>query len=207
MIFSDEAHFEIGGYVNKQNCRIWGEENPRVIFEKQLHPQKVTVWCGFWSGGLIGPYFFENETGQAVTVNGARYRTMITNFLFDELEHIDVQNMWFQQDGATCHTATETINLLKEKFGDRIISRRGTVNWPPRSCDLSLLDFFLWGFLKSKVYANNPQTIQHLKENIIEQITQTEPQLCQHVSENFTKRLKACRAARGGHLSDILFHY
>ena len=32
-----------------------------VIVEKQMHPQCVTVWCGFWAGGIIGPYFIENE--------------------------------------------------------------------------------------------------------------------------------------------------
>lgn len=79
---SDEAHFHIGGYVNKQNCRIWGSENPHVTVEKQMHPQRVTVWCGFWSGGIIGPFFFENERGAAVTVNGERYRDMLNEFLF-----------------------------------------------------------------------------------------------------------------------------
>lgn len=43
IIFSDEAHFDLGGYVNKQNCRIWGSENPRIFEEKPMHPQRVTV--------------------------------------------------------------------------------------------------------------------------------------------------------------------
>ena len=55
IIFSDEAHFDLNGYVNKQNCRIWGEENPRIIQEQQFYPQRVTVWCGFWAEGVIGP--------------------------------------------------------------------------------------------------------------------------------------------------------
>ncbi|KYN36525.1 hypothetical protein ALC56_09120 [Trachymyrmex septentrionalis] len=80
IILSDEAHFHLDGFVNRQNCRFWGTENPHVIVEKQMHPQRVTVWCGFWAGGIIGPYFFENEAGQAVTVTGARYRYMITQF-------------------------------------------------------------------------------------------------------------------------------
>ena len=72
IIFSDEAYFHLGGYVNKQNCRIWGSENPRMIAEKPFHPQRVTVWCDFWIGGVIGPYFFENEASATVTVNGLR---------------------------------------------------------------------------------------------------------------------------------------
>ncbi|GFV00188.1 uncharacterized protein TNCV_833871 [Trichonephila clavipes] len=73
---------------------------------------------------------------------------MITNFFTPELNNHDVQELWFQQDGATCHTARATIDLLKDTFGDRLISRFGPVNWPPRSCDLTPLDYFLWGYVK-----------------------------------------------------------
>ena len=80
IIFSDEAHFWLNGFVNKQNCRIWGEHNPPEIQQRSLHSEKVTVWCGFWSGNIIGPYFIQNEAGAALTVNGERYRSMITDF-------------------------------------------------------------------------------------------------------------------------------
>ncbi|GFX18117.1 uncharacterized protein TNCV_1577961 [Trichonephila clavipes] len=139
---NDEAHFWLNGYVNKQNCRIWSEANPQVYVETSLHPEKLTVWCALWAGGIIGPYFFKNDEGHNVTVNGDRYRAIITNFFIPELNNQDVQELWFQQDGATCHTARATIDLLKDTFGDRLISRFGPVNWPPRSCDLTPLDFF-----------------------------------------------------------------
>ncbi|GFV07393.1 uncharacterized protein TNCV_2836821 [Trichonephila clavipes] len=77
-------------------------------------------------------------------VNGDRYRAVITNFFIPEMNNHDVQELGFQQDGATCHTARVTIDLLKERqFGDRLISRFGPVNWLPRSCDLTPLDYFL----------------------------------------------------------------
>ena len=60
IVMSDEAHFHLGGYVDKQNCRIWGSENPKMNSEKSLYQQRVTVWSGFWTGGIIGPCFFEN---------------------------------------------------------------------------------------------------------------------------------------------------
>ncbi|GFY08740.1 histone-lysine N-methyltransferase SETMAR [Trichonephila clavipes] len=142
ILFSDEAHFWLNGYVNKQNCRIWSEANPQVYVETPLHPEKLTVWCALWAGGIIGPYFFKNDEGHNVTVNGDRYRAMITNFFIPELNNHDVQELWFQQDGATCHAARATIDLLKDTFGDRLISRFGSVNWPPRSCDLPPLDYF-----------------------------------------------------------------
>ncbi|GFY12630.1 DUF4817 domain-containing protein [Trichonephila clavipes] len=91
---------------------------------------------------------------------------MITNFFIPELNNHDVQELWFQQDGATCHIARATIDLLKDTFGDRLISRFGPVNWPPRSCDLTPLDYFLWSYVKLLVYADKLQTLDHLKDNI-----------------------------------------
>ncbi|GFV92581.1 hypothetical protein TNCV_1374321 [Trichonephila clavipes] len=53
ILFSDEAHFWLNGYVNKQNCRIWSEANPQVYVETPLHPEKLTVLCALWAGGIL----------------------------------------------------------------------------------------------------------------------------------------------------------
>ncbi|GFU75115.1 uncharacterized protein TNCV_2055581 [Trichonephila clavipes] len=140
ILFSDEAHFWLNGYVNKQNCRIWSEANPQ-----------------------------------------------------------------FQQDGATCHTARATIDLLKDTFGDRLISRFEPVNWPPRSCDLTPLDYFLWGYVKSLVYADKPQTLDHLEDNIRRVIADIRPQMLEKVIENWTSRLDYIRTSRGSHMPEIIF--
>ncbi|GFW15465.1 hypothetical protein TNCV_4656051 [Trichonephila clavipes] len=50
---NDEAPFWLNGYVNKQNCRIWSEANPQVYVETPLHPEKLTVWCALWAGGIL----------------------------------------------------------------------------------------------------------------------------------------------------------
>ncbi|GFV37867.1 transposable element Tc3 transposase [Trichonephila clavipes] len=184
IVFSDEAHFWLNGYVNQQNCRIWSEANPQVYVETPLHPETLTVWCALWAGGIIGPYFFKNDEGHNVTVNSERYRAMITNFFIPELNNHDVQELWFQQDGATCHTARATIDLLKDTFGDRLISRFGPVNWPPRSRDLTPLDYFLWGYVKSLVYVAKPQTHDHLEDNIRRVIADIRPQMLEKVIEN-----------------------
>ena len=139
-------------------------------------------------------------------MKGVRHREMITNFLWPELEDMDVGDMWFQQDGATCHTANETMALLRNKFNGRVISRNGDVNWPPRSCDLTPLDFFLWGYLKEKVYVDKPATIKELKDEIIWHINGIQPPLCLRVIENLDHRMEVCRRGRGAHLADILFH-
>ena len=95
IISSYEAHFDLGGYVTKQYCRIWDTENPHTYIEKLTHPKRITVWCGFWSRGIIGPFFFENEQGEAIRVNGDSYRAMLNEFLFTKIEEDDIGNIWF----------------------------------------------------------------------------------------------------------------
>ncbi|GFV17432.1 uncharacterized protein TNCV_2901441 [Trichonephila clavipes] len=207
ILFSDEAHFWLIGYVNKQNCRIWREANPQVYVETPLHPEKLTVWCALWAGGIIGPYFCKNDEGYNVTVKGDWYRAMITNVFIPELNNHDVQELWFQQDGTACHTALATVDLLKDTFGDRLISRFGPVNCPPRSCDLTLLDNFLWGYVKSMVYADKPQTLDHLEDNIRRVIADIRPQMLEKVIENWTSRLDYIRASRGSHMPEIIFKF
>ncbi|GFV94526.1 uncharacterized protein TNCV_3048191 [Trichonephila clavipes] len=130
---------------------------------------------------------------------------MITNFFIPELNNHDVQELWFQQDGATYHTARATIDLLKNTFGDRLISRFGPVKWPPRCCDLTPLDYFLWGYVKSLVYADKPQTLDHLEDNICRVIADIRPQMLEKVIENWTSRLDYIRASRGSPMPEILF--
>ena len=67
IVFSDEAHFYFNGYVNKQNCRFWSEDQPEELQKLSMHSEKVTVWCGLWAGGIIGPYFCKD---------GANHREM-----------------------------------------------------------------------------------------------------------------------------------
>ncbi|GFV38710.1 hypothetical protein TNCV_4420781 [Trichonephila clavipes] len=105
-------------------CLKWvieSEANPQVYIETPLHPEKLIIWFALWAGGIL----LQNDESHNVTVNGDRYRAMITNFFIPELNNHDVQELWFQQDGATCHTARATIDLLKDTFGDRLISHFG----------------------------------------------------------------------------------
>ncbi|GFV03596.1 putative DD41D transposase [Trichonephila clavipes] len=205
ILFSDEAHFWLNGYVNKQNWRIWSEANPQVYVETPLHTEKLTVWCALWAGGIIGPYFFKNDEGHNVTVNGDRYRAMITMFFIPELNNHDVQELWFQQDGATCHTDRATIDLLKYTFGDRLISRFGPVNWPPRSCEFNTARLFFVSYVKSLVYADKLQTLEHLEDNIRRVIADIRPQMLEKVIENWTSRLDYIRASRGSPMPEIIF--
>ncbi|GFT66994.1 DUF4817 domain-containing protein [Trichonephila clavipes] len=167
--------------TNKNGSHL-SEANPQVYVETPLHSEKLTVWCALWAGGIIGPYFFKNDEGHNVTVNGDRYRAMITNFFIPELNNHDVQELWFQQDGVTSHTARATIDLLKDKF-----------------------DYFLWDYVKSLVYADKPQTPDHLEDNIRCVTADIRPQMLEKVIENWTSRLDYIRASRGSPSPEIIF--
>ena len=86
--------------------------------------------------------------------NGDRYRAMLNEFLFTKIEEENIVNIWFQQNGAICHTAKATLDVLRPIFEDRIISRRAYVVWPPRSCDLTPFYYYLWDVVKDKCYAD-----------------------------------------------------
>jgi len=208
IITSDEAHFHLDGYVNKQNCRYWAIETPRELHQKPLHSPKVTVWCAVSKFGIIGPYFFEDERGQTVTVTSERYVSMLQNFFIPYLEENewDIPNVWFQQDGATAHTARISMNVIRETFAGRLISRNGDIPWPPRSPDLSPCDFYLWGYLKSKVYIGKPRTISELKEAIQREIAAIPDIMLENVMENLKARLQECIGVEGRHLPGIIFH-
>jgi len=84
VLMSDEAKFQVDGVVTKQNCRIWSQENPRVLREEVSFSPSVTVWCAIGMKAIIGPFFFE-EGGSSVTVTAARYQDMLEQFLLPEI--------------------------------------------------------------------------------------------------------------------------
>lgn len=204
LLSSDEAHFHLTGAVNKQNFRYWAEQNPRELHEQPLHSPRVTVWCAVGDFGVIGPYFFEAE-GITVTVNSDRYVHMLETFLRPKLEEIDAEDVWFQQDGATAHTSRRSLGVLREMFPDRLISLRGDLGWPARSPDLSPCDFFLWGYLKEKVFKHRPRTLDDLKERITQEINAIPVEMTRRVMANFRERLRQCIANNGQHLQDVIF--
>lgn len=99
---------------------------------------------------------FSNENGTSVTVNtiGLCYLNLYCP--------TTKRDMWLQQNGASCNRVEANFTLLEESFDDKIIFRRGLVNWPRRSCNLiSWLNYFLWSYVKAQVYINKPKSLHH----------------------------------------------
>ena len=168
VLMTDEANFHLSGYVNKQDYRYWAPENPQDLISVLSTAKYLTGCCGIASFGVLGPYFFEVNEGAAVTVTSERYVALLRNFCEPELRRrgIDPSSVWFQQVGATAHTARASTSVLWEMFPQHVISRCGDVPWPARSPDLSARGYFLWGYLKSKVFISKPRTTAELKQSI-----------------------------------------
>ena len=110
-------------------------------------------------------------------------------------------NIWFQQDDDSCHTVEATLDVFWNVFKDHIISCRGDAVWPLRSCDLTLLDYYLWGAVKKS------ETIDPLKDNIREAIGEIQLHAIDNVLKNCTDRVGYCMFSRSSLLNEIIFHY
>ncbi|CAF3410413.1 unnamed protein product [Rotaria socialis] len=101
------------------------------------------------------------------------------------------------QDGAPAHYTSNVRNWLEKHFPARWIGRRGAIEWPARSPDLTPTDFFLWGYLKDIVYKSKPRTLCDLKQSIISAFSALDSDLCKKVCESVPERLQRCVDANG----------
>ncbi|CAM4820866.1 unnamed protein product [Rotaria magnacalcarata] len=113
-------------------------------------------------------------------------------------EHSSFQTMIWQQDGAPPHYGQIVRDYLDDTFL-HWIGRRGTIEWPPRSPDLTLCDFSLWGILKDRVYAQNPCNTNHLKSLIEQEFISinADIELCQKICRSVADRCQMCINTEG----------
>ncbi|XP_025016781.1 uncharacterized protein LOC112538930 [Tetranychus urticae] len=203
IIFSDEAHFHLDGYVNKQNFRFWGSERPEYFQSKSAHPIRLTAWAAI-TRHKIFITFFRN------TVTGDSYNTLLKRSFFPWCGKNQVStSSWFMQDGATPHRTKEVFETLHNKFGTHVIGLgypkfcNGGMEWPPYSPDLNPCDFFLWGFLKDGVYKDSPKTITDLEKAIKNRLSEVTETMLENVYDSFARRLEACANTNGDHFEHI----
>ena len=121
------------------------------------------------------------------TMNKERYVTVLNQklsyFIGNDNQH------WYRHDGAPPHFSILARQWLDQHFPQQWIGRRGPKEWPPRSPDLTILDFWLWSYIKDQVYAihNNYTTLNELEEAISHELTNINQEVVRKCYSSFRK--------------------
>jgi hypothetical protein len=107
-----------------------------------------------------------------------------------------------EREYAIFHTSCESMSRIHDIFTEKQTVTKGL--WLPQSPDLSTCDFCLWGYLKGKVYANNPKTLEDLKENIRIEIRRIDTAELHHVYDNMLQRAQKHNDVQGDHFQHLL---
>ena len=209
LLFSDEANFELSGHVNSYNIRrysqtkvydpVSGGRPDHFVHEKPTFSAKLMVFCGLKQDGTFGLKFYRN-----VSMDGPMYHSLLQYHVLPELRtsnNGNLNNLWWTQDGAPCHVTNHNMQYLDSQFQDRVVSRKAVrgEDWPARSPDLNPCDFFLWGYLKSKVYTPRPQTLDQLERNITREVQSIPPVMITRAILDIKERASKCLRNNGGH--------
>ena len=120
---------------------------------------------------------------------------------------IAVNDVWFHQDGTTCHTSRVTINLLYQTYDGRLITQNANGNWTQRSCNLPPLNYFQWGAVKEHCCTDKPETIEHLRANIRDAIAEIRPNTLEKVHKNWSDQMRYYEANCSSHMNEIIFDF
>ncbi len=170
----------------------------RIVKDISFHPYKIVLT-------------------QQLKDNDFADRRAFCEWMLDAIrnEDLDLLNVMFSDEAyfhlngsvnkQNCrYYAKNNPQIIHHKvFHSRLISNCTDFKWPPRSPDLTCCDYFLWGFLKLRVYCNKLRTWAVLKQNISEEIAKIPRKMLKDVYSNFVKRLENCLEHDGQHLSDI----
>ena len=198
-------NFDITVEIKRQIARFWGIQHPHRIHETTLHAQSVLVWCAVSAQDPIGPFIYEDY------VTGENYAMMLDSFLPQlRRRRCTLHAQWFQQDGARPHTNPEVLEFRHSKFQHRTVfipypqQFQCGFSWPPWTPDLNPCDYFLWGYLKDKVFSSAPRTLPQLKEKIKESCAQVTGGMLTRVVQNFVLLLQAVRESQGAHIEHVI---
>lgn len=203
ILYTDEAHVSSNGLFNRYNSYTWAQENPHVTVEMVNQGRfGFNVWAGVFSGQIVGPYIF-NEN-----LNHHRYIEIVEDIVEPFFENMPLINyaepFYYQQDGAPSHTARAVTNFLDRLFGEYWIGSRGPVNWPARSPDLTLCDFYLWGKVKDKTFRHHPENRQDLEDHLLDAFDSLRNIELINAARHTSKRCRLCIRENGHHFEHLL---
>jgi len=198
--WGDECTIHLNGRINRQNRRYYSTSNPHWFSDsKAQNSPKVNVWAGIYNNQMIGPFFIDGN------INGDNYYDMLIN---EVLPAIDAAGgnlpVWYMQDGAPAHFKRNVRDLLDDAFPGMWIGRQGPIEWPPRSPDLTPLDFFLWGYIRHRIFTVPPVDIDDLKAKIIFECQNVPRHMFENCMRGFYDRLGYCLVSEGKHFEHKL---
>ena len=163
-------------------------------------PGKLNVQTGLLGNHKIGPFFIDGITSQL-------YLELLETQIVPTIRNVmgpNYASTFFQQDGAPPHFGRNVREFLNNTFPNRWIGRGGTIEWPPRSPDLSPNDYFLWGHLKNRVYTTKPQDLADLQRRILDEFELITPEMIYNTIEKFYFQLAHCQAVQGKQFEHLI---
>ena len=139
-------------------------------------------------------------------MNGVNYLEILREVVVPQLQtKSNFDEFFFQKDGALPHYALRVRDYLNEVFPQRWFGRRGSIKWPPRSPDLTPMDFFEGGVVKNKVYEKDPKTVNESKDYIYDAFIQIgeNRNLCLTVCQSVLDRCEEYCNVGGGHFKHL----
>lgn len=167
VIWTDEVHISSAGIFNRNNAHWWSDTNVHQVVNHQIQQGRYgfNVWCAIMNNRILAYCIYREN------LNGERYLRILQDNLENVIDNMpleQIRTLFFQHDGAPAHNAQIVTIFLNNNFGNSWLGTNGPVKWPPRSPDLSPLDFFLWGYVKDRLYKIPHQNIQELIHNFEE---------------------------------------
>ena len=164
----------------------------------------MNVSCGLLGNNLIEPFVFDNN------LTGNTCGVFLRNELPGLLEDIPLMirsQMYFQHDGALPHYTRHVREYLNESFPNRCLDRGGPVAWPQRSPDLTPLDYYLWGNMKTSVYETKVDSRAALRHRIFAatEHIRNHPDNIASASQSLVMHAENCIATGGGHFEQLLY--
>lgn len=204
ILWMDESTFTRNGITNARNLHRWSISNPHLKRESTFQVQfSVNVWAGLIGRYLIGPVILP------ATLRGETFLSLLRDDLPDLLEDVPIlalQRMYLQMDGCPAHYSLNVRNFLNERYPNKWIGRGGPVAWPPRSPDLTPLDYFFWGAMKQAVYSEPINTQAELIDRInhfAQEIKENED-MVQSATKQIVMRTLMCLQQNGNHFENLM---
>lgn len=166
------------------------------------YPQKLNVWAGILGKEIIGLFFIDGN------LNGPTYVLLLHQQIVPAMrisatrQNIPWTDVHYRQDGASAHFSRIVTDYLNLVFPNQWIGRGGPMAWPPRSPDLTPLDFFLWGYLKDRVCF--PESLLEMQNRILDNCLIPDEDMLSRVMESFEERIYLCMHEDGKQFEHLL---